>query len=266
MSTVSSMSIAAEVRSELAALEEQKRRHGQVMHDSASAKEVSPWLQLTRWSGYLKGYPLPCLAALAAHPQDGSSPILHLLCSSHDRLVEIAYQSICEDQINVFDQARIDSFLQRPRATDRPLMVKLQKSTYPQYESVWKRFLCFVYRTSQSSQPIRLDHRLTPRQADDIGKASFQAERLIDLSKHGADNGMVKRAQDALDKSCLNLCISLLNHDLTGDLFEGVAVGFLAVQSIDVDKLIRREAGNYGACLSGFVRIAQMLAVHKAVV
>ena len=148
MSTVSSMSIAAEVRSELATLEEQRRKHGQEMHDSASASEVSPWLQLTSWPRYLKASPLPCLAALAALPQDGSRPVLHLLCSSLDRLVEIAYQSICEDRINVFDQARIHSFLQRPRATDRPLMVKLQKTTYRQYKGVWKRLLCFVYRAA----------------------------------------------------------------------------------------------------------------------
>jgi hypothetical protein len=69
-----------------------------------------------------------------------------------------------------------------------------------------------------------------------------------------------------LDKSCLDLCISLLDHDLTGDLFESVAVGFLAVQGIDVDKLILKEACNYGACLSGFIKIAQMLVVQKAVV
>ena len=42
MSTVSSVSIAAEVRCELATLEEQRRKHGQVMHDSASAREVLP--------------------------------------------------------------------------------------------------------------------------------------------------------------------------------------------------------------------------------
>jgi hypothetical protein len=60
--------------------------------------------------------------------------------------------------------------------------------------------------------------------------------------------------------------LSLLDHDLTGDLFESVAVGFLAVQGIDVDKLILREACNHGACLFGFVKIAQMLVVQKAVV
>jgi hypothetical protein len=86
--TVSSTSVAAKMRSELAALEKQKRRDGQVMHDSASAKKVSPWLQTTRWPRYLEGYPLPCLAALAAPPQEGSPRVLHLLCSSLDRLVE----------------------------------------------------------------------------------------------------------------------------------------------------------------------------------
>jgi hypothetical protein len=145
-------------------------------------------------------------------------------------------------------------------------MVKLQKSTYRLYKDVWKRLLCFVYRTAQQSQPIRLDHRLTPRQTDDLGKAISQAERLIKLAENGKETDVLIRAQETLDKSCLDFCISLLDHDLTGDLFESVAVGFLAMQGIDVDKLILREACNHGACLSGFVKTAQMLVVQKAVV
>jgi hypothetical protein len=31
-----------------------------------------------------------------------------------------------------------------------------------------------------------------------------------------------------MDEGCLELCISLLDHDLKGDLFESAAVGFLA--------------------------------------
>jgi hypothetical protein len=77
---------------------------------------------------------------------------------------------------------------------------------------------------------------------------------------------MLIRAQETLDQCYLDLCISLLNHDLTGDLFESIAVGFLTMQGIDVDKLILREACNYGACLSGFVKIAQILVVQKAVI
>jgi hypothetical protein len=59
--------------------------------------------------------------------------------------------------------------------------------------------------------------------------AISQAERLINLAENGAETDMLIRVQETLDKSCLDLCISLLDHDLTGDLFESVAVGFLAV-------------------------------------
>ena len=96
---------------------------------------MSPWLQLTRWPRYLDGYTLSDLADLAVlPPTPTTTPILQIFCLSLDRLVEAAYQAVCEDRINVFDQARINSFLQRPRASDRPLIVKLQKSTYRTYK------------------------------------------------------------------------------------------------------------------------------------
>jgi hypothetical protein len=77
-------SIAAEVRNELAVLEEQRLQEGEVMHGSASTKEVSPRLQLTRWPRYLKGYHLPRLAALAVLPEEESLPIIRQPCLSLD--------------------------------------------------------------------------------------------------------------------------------------------------------------------------------------
>jgi hypothetical protein len=77
-------SIAAEVRNELAVLEEQRLQEGEVMHGSASTKEVSPRLQLTRWPRYLKGYHLPRLAALAVLPEEESLTIIRQPCLSLD--------------------------------------------------------------------------------------------------------------------------------------------------------------------------------------
>jgi hypothetical protein len=51
-----------------------------------------------------------------------------------------------------------------------------------------------------------------------------------------------------------------------GDLFESVAVGFLAVLGIDSCKGILKDACNYTPCLSAFIKIAQMLVVQKAVI
>jgi hypothetical protein len=68
----------------------------------------------------------------------------------------------------------------------------------------------------------------------------------------------------ALDESCLGLCIALLDHDLRGDLFESVIVGYLAVLGIDDARGTLREACQYTP-LSGLIKIAQMLVIRKAV-
>ena len=81
-----------------------------------------------------------------------------------------------------------------------------------------------------------------------------------------ASRDVIERAKAAVDDHCLTFCISLLNHTLTGDIYESVIVGFFAVASVDEDKRILREAHNYGLVLSGFVKMAQMLVIQRAVV
>ncbi|KAF1348215.1 hypothetical protein EJ07DRAFT_25906, partial [Lizonia empirigonia] len=93
-----------------------------------------------------------------------SEPLLVEFSDSLDRIVEQAHTSIRDDKVNVFDQARINSFFQRRRAFDRPMMVKLRNSTYQKYKQVFKRLICFAYRTMQPENRIELAHRLTARQ------------------------------------------------------------------------------------------------------
>ncbi|KAK3613977.1 hypothetical protein LTR56_027557 [Elasticomyces elasticus] len=164
-----------------------------------------------------------------------SEPVLTTLCDSLERLVKEAHQSVCNDSVNVFDQARINSFLQRPRAADRPLVVKLQKSTWRSYTRIWKSLLALVYRTSRLSGQRTYRHQFTPQQI-----------------RHW-------------DLRCLDLCISLLDHDLKEDLLESAVVGFFAVAGVDPAKEILREAYHFTPTLSGFIKIAQMLVIQKAV-
>ena len=58
----------------------------------------------------------------------------------------------------------------------------------------------------------------------------------------------------------------MLDHDLKGDLFESAIVGFLAAIAIDPVKGILKEAYHFTPTLSGFIKIAQMLVIQKAVV
>ena len=224
---------------------------------------------MTRWPAYLVGRDLQATATLILQPEPGSELVLHVLCQSLKRLVSDAYQSVCSDAIGVFDQIRINTFLQRPRAADRPLMIKLQKGTWRQYMRIWKALLCFVYRTQHND--TSLGHRLTPQQLCNLDEAVKHANRHVQL--YGATpttntqaTVLLENSTDVLDYCCLELCISLLDHTLKGDVHESVVVGFLAVLGIDADKQTLKEAYYYTPSLSGFIKIAQMLVIQKALI
>lgn len=92
-------------------------------------------------------------------------------------------------------------------------------------------------------------------------------EYLQCLKASGDDTEeMLRTARADVDHSCLRFCMSLLDHTLNGDIYESVIVGFFAVAAIDVTKNILREAHVYSSLLSGFVKIAQMLVIQRAIV
>lgn len=148
-------SMAASVLRNFAALERDQEKQGNVSCQETSRKETSPWLQLTRWLSYLHGHCFLDVATLVRQPDASTEPALLSVCNSLERVVEDAYVSVCNDSINIFDQVRINSFMQRPSATDRPLMVKLQKSTWRHYIRIWKALL--DTNTSKGSSPKRID-------------------------------------------------------------------------------------------------------------
>ena len=104
-------SVAHAVLHELSALEGQQLASHQAVRGSANPREVSLWLELTRWTDYLEGCRLADAAALAALPNCNAEPVLAAISEALNRTVEQAYRSICADRINVFDQVRINSFL-----------------------------------------------------------------------------------------------------------------------------------------------------------
>ncbi|KAK7177297.1 hypothetical protein PSPO01_16657 [Paraphaeosphaeria sporulosa] len=144
----------------------------QIYSSQVSKTEVSPWLEMTRWPRYFHSLNIADVAPLAYAANPITEPALVLLGESFDRIIERAHRSVCEDKISVFDQAQINSFTTgRSGKHDRMLMVKLAKSTFRGYKSIWKRLLCFVYRASLPTQSIPLLHRLTSTQLISLDRA-----------------------------------------------------------------------------------------------
>jgi hypothetical protein len=245
----------------------------EIIQAQGAPTEVSPWLELTQWGRYLQGHSFGQVAPLAALPHLCHEPLLVQFAESISRLIEQAYKSISQNKVNAFDQVRINSFLQRQRAWDRPLFIQLKKATYRQYEHVWQRLVCFIYRSTQPGQPVTLAHQLTPSQISFLDQMVGYGTELLVLQEgpcersEPASGGImaVAQIQSLLDRACLRFSIALLDHTLKGDLFESGLVGFLAVLGVDAEKKTFRDAYSYTSYLSAMVKMTQMLVVQEAV-
>ena len=215
-----------------------------ITEESTRSSHVSPWLERTRWTSYLCGVQLCDAAQLARFANRSTKPLLVELSDSIDRLVAEAYQSVRNDRVSFFCQRNITSFLPSREIYSRPLVWKLQKTTYRRYVQLWQRLMCFVSRSSNPPHSAELRHRLTSRQTALFDTVlALGAERVT----------MPSIPARALDRACL-----------AGDMFDSVFVGFLAVLGIDESNDTFYEAPNYTPMLSGLIKIAQMLVVQKA--
>jgi hypothetical protein len=169
---------------QLTAGNDEQDAQAQIYNSQVSKTEVSPWLEMTRWPRYFHGLNMADVAPLAYAANPITEPALVLLGESFDRLIERAHQSICEDKISVFDQAQINSFIAgRSGKHDRMLMVKLAKSTFRAYKGLWKRLLCFVYRTSRPTQSLPLLHRFNNAQLLYLDRALRLAEEVLAVQR-----------------------------------------------------------------------------------
>jgi hypothetical protein len=237
---------------------ETAQSHDELIPDATLTKtQVSPWLERTRWLHCLKGVPLDKAAKLARLPTQHEEPVFYEISLAVDRLVETAHLSLCEEKVNFFGQRRITSFLPHMEVYSRPLVYKLQEATYKQYKQCWKRALAFICRTSGPSQQIQFQHSLNSRQTALLDNVlALAAEKATKASS----------ASEPLDHMCLDLCLSLLEQPIHGNIFESPLVGFLAVMGIDENNDTLHEAPKYTPKLSALIKIAQLLVLQKSVI
>jgi hypothetical protein len=117
---------------------------------------------------------------------------------------------------------------------------------------------------------ILLPHKFTSMQLICLNQAMSLSQELLSLRRLEIDRD--SNIQEGtgllndLDKSCLHLCISLLDHILRGDHFESVVLSFLTILGINgKPRGIFRSPISYSPDLSKFIKIAQMLIVQRAV-
>lgn len=239
--------------------------------------QVSTWLDTTQWIQHLEGHDRVQAAQLINMPKvttvdTASGDVgadragehhLLLLLESLERVIETARRSLLESKVNVFDQHRVNSFIPR-RDSSYPLLHKLKEETYRDYKRVWKQLLTFVYRLIWQKRTPVLHCRLTPAQSTALNVV-LQAVAKVAAGQDGASPDPADPdCFREVDRACLLLCIALLDHQLRGNIYDSVVVGFLAVLGINA-KGSYHEAPAYTTHLSAFVKMAQLLVVQRAV-
>jgi hypothetical protein len=87
---------------------------------------------------------------------------------------------------------------------------------------------------------------------EEAGRAESQ-----ERSENEEEDPMLKR----IDQLCLDLCMTLLNHELGDDEYESVIISGLAVLGFQDDRGWL-NAEDYTTKYSGFIKIAQMLVIY----
>jgi hypothetical protein len=99
-STSEKDTISLHILSTLESKEEAYHLSCQKISDQGQTRfDASPWLEMMRWTKYVDGHALATLAPLAYLPDPTKEPFLFQLGESLDRVVEQAYESICQDKM-----------------------------------------------------------------------------------------------------------------------------------------------------------------------
>jgi hypothetical protein len=196
-------------------------------------------------------------------PARDIEPELQEVEKSLKRLVEKARQTVLRRKVNIFTLYRIQN-LQIGKDSNEPFHVNLSSKTLEQYQQVWIQLLVYIIRAFQTESQL---YRLTPTQEVRVRDVLIAANRYQVYESNELNEEELNIMHQEMDKSCLALCIALLDHKLSRE-YESAVVSYLAVAGLE------RVSGNdgsqyrflhftqYMSTLSGFIKVAQMLTIQ----
>jgi superfamily II DNA helicase RecQ len=231
--------------------EQDKRK---AVRDSDEVTEISPWLEKTEWIRHLEGKDKATMATLVK-PAEVAELELQEVEKSLKRLVEKARQTILQKKVSMFLLHRAESY-EAGQDSHKVFHVNIGMDTIQRYLHIWSQILVYILRTASTESRL---YQFTSTQQDCIGKVMIAA-KVFQLYKEDD----VEDMQEELDEACLQLCITLLDHQLDGDEYESAILSGLAVISLDSTEKQHRfkDPGQYTPILAGFLKVAKMLTIQ----
>ena len=238
-----------------------------IIQKARDRREISPWLERTRWISHLEGHDMIKLVQLIAVPKTsrGCHVGLISIITSVNRVLINTRTMVTEDKIlGDFDLKQINSF-ERHKQYSRPINLDITPETLKFYIGTWQRLLCYLIRTSRprdGEDPPPVLYQLTQTERDRLSAVMSIAEKMSGMP---ASDVAYKGAQKNLDRSIVSLSISLLDHHLSGNEFDSVIVSFLAVAAIDPNRRVFKDVQVCTQSLSAIIKVAQLFVIRQSI-
>ena len=219
-------------------------------------KEISTWLNTTKWHHHLEGQDLLEISELAAQTDRDDGPTLAKICASVKRHVDRALNAIRAGEINPFDLALLHSARRYAHPTiSQTHEIELQKPTWRKYIRFWQCLIAYVCRIQDYCR------------GNDTFKASLTLRQSTALKEAQLAATQQAREGDTelLDRKCLELFLALIDQRLDDGLYKSIVLSFLAVTGIDRVSGEFRPADQSTSILSGFIKINRMLVLRKSI-
>jgi hypothetical protein len=181
-------------------------------------------------------------------------------------LIGKAKQTIIKKKVSMFLLHRAKSY-EAGRDSREAFHIKNYDETIQRYQRVWNQILVYVLRTASAEYSESRLYHLTQKQQDAIYDVMLATNRFQLYQEEELGEEDIEAMQQELDKHCLHICITLLDHQLDGDEYESAILSSLAAMSLEYipgsQALYRfRKPVQYTPLLAGFLKVAKMLTIQ----
>jgi Orsellinic acid/F9775 biosynthesis cluster protein D len=252
--------------------EHMEKKVKESIREEDEGKEPNPWVMRVGWiKGLARKNPEKLKESI--EPADAKEePILHAIIESFRRVVDKAQQKGVRNVVGISALFEVNKKI----ATIKPKMPfssYMGEDTKPKYRGYWEQVLCFMYRTSELAkfEEDKPGYQLTRDQEaafDDLIEAIEGLTEQEDESSHHVNAKSPEEIDielDKVDRLCLQLVMTLLDHQFGDDEYASVVISGLAVLGIREDGGWL-NAEDYTTKYSGIIKIARMLVLYRSYV
>ena len=235
--------------------------------------DTNPWLERVEWARHLAGFPFEEMIQWAELPQE-EEITLQRICDGFSQIIDVAQQFIISHRCTFFARVEINR-KEKEKTPQQPFQARMGDDTKKRYGQVWQRMICYIYRTHQIEN--RPQYQLTPDQQRELEGLIHLAQQAEDDEAIGSEiederdenndnDNRYNEPQGApeltpIQRQCLRLCISLLDHQVHSSHYHNAVVSALAVLGVDTEHLTWLPAENYTPKLSAVVKLARIMVV-----